>query len=408
MHSTTAINTTMKGANTLINRCVYIDRGYEFNTIVDHGKRQVKVKPCCYAHWGLIPVDVKQPMQVFETNEAITNNPVIQWFRDINKTGTLPKTCKACTTLESQGGKSPRIAGNNDYDPEYDIFMLDVHTGNECNLACAMCNPYSSSLIAKESRKHTGSYVPKNWSIEMADEQDSAVTFEQVDQIMKKYTVQIVKFKGGEPLLKRNWINIKRGLEDGQYANTWLRMTTNGTNISKDVLDALSLAKKANISISVDGLGAVGEFIRWPQTAEKINQTLDNIANNPYKHITFNTTTIVNILNIGDIENINNKCKDVAKSVSFDFDIKPEGHPLDYRNIPPEIRKKIRNSIDPSIMYKGGNVPLRNFIDIEHNGYSNPEEVRRTLDWFEDHRGQDLIHVLHPEVYKWYESLHAY
>ena len=58
MHLTTAINTTMKGPGTLVNKCVYIDRGYEFNTIVDHGKRQVKVKPCCYAHWGLIPVAV--------------------------------------------------------------------------------------------------------------------------------------------------------------------------------------------------------------------------------------------------------------------------------------------------------------------------------------------------------------
>ena len=111
-------------------------------------------------------------------------------------------------------------------------------------------------------------------------------------------------------------------------------------------------------------------------------------------------------MNIGDIENIYNRCKDVADKISFDFDLKPEGHPLDYRNIPPEIRTKIRNSIDPNILYKG-DIPVRNLIDIEHKGYSNPEEVRRTLDWFEDHRGQDLIHVLHPEVYKWYESLHA-
>ena len=397
MHLITAINTTM--------RCTFIDRAYELNTVVVDERNLAKVKPCCYAHWGLIPDGVKTPMQEYVSNEVVTNNPVIEWFRDVSKTGILPKSCKSCTTIENKGGRSPRITSAKEHEPEYDVFMLDVHTGNECNLACAMCNSYSSSLIGKETLKY-GNNVPSNWRIQIGSDQNSTATFAQVDQIMKKHSVQIVKFKGGEPMLKRNWQNIERGLEDGQYANTKLRITTNGTNINNKVLEKLSLAKGVTITVSVDGLGAVGEFVRWPQTADKIEQTLDNMASNTHKHIKFNTSTIVNILNIGDIENIYNRCKDVADKISFDFDLKPEGHPLDYRNIPAEIRTKIRNSIDPNIMFKK-TLPVRNLIDIEAQGYSHHEEVRRTLDWFEDHRGQDLIHVLHPEVYKWYESLHA-
>jgi len=394
-----------------MNKCVYIDRAYEFNTIVKDNKNYAKVKPCCHSHWGLIPNGIRNPLESFETNEVITNNQVIQWFRDYNKTGALPKTCKACTQIESAGGKSSRQSSLEDYDPDYDIFMLDIHTGNECNLACSMCNSYSSSLIKKEMSKYNPQDLPSNWQEDIGQDQNSVATFAQLDQIMSSKSVQYIKFKGGEPMLKRNWVNIERGLLSGQYAKTRLRITTNGTNLNPNVLKTLSLAKSVSVNVSVDGFGAVGEMIRWPQTAGKIQQTLDNIANNKDKHIKFNTQTIVSIMNLGAIEDIWKRCSSVSNQTTFDFDLKPEGHPLDYRNVPIDIRAKVRSSMDPSIMYKkasgtyGTSTPLRNLIDIQHEGWTAPAEVKRTLAWFEKHRGQSLENVLHPEIYKWYLSI---
>lgn len=397
MHITTAINTTMK--------CTYIDRAYEFSTVTQDDQNLVKVKPCCYAHWNLIPEGVRSPMQVFETNERVTNNPVIEWFRDTVKSGKLPRSCKTCTTTEAAGGRSPRLDSLEYMDPDHDIFMLDVHTGNECNLACAMCNVYSSSLIEKESVKYDDTpAIWKHTTKYTSTDHDSDATFNQLDQIMKSKRVQIVKFKGGEPLLKRNWTHIERGLESGQYADTIIRIITNGTNLNKNIIEKLHLARKATINVSVDGIGEVGEFVRWPQTADKIQRTLDIIHENRYSNVHFNTTTIVTMLNIGDIENIHRECSRVAEQVTFDFDLKPEGHPLDYRNIPNSIRSKLRNSIDPAILHKGS-LPLRNLIDIEHEGWTNPLEVERTLSWFEKHRGKEIKNVLHPEVYKWYLSI---
>lgn len=402
------INTTMSNIlrKASLTGCNYIDRSYEFNTVIVDGKDYLKVKPCCHAHWGKIPSGVKFPLQEYDSNEQVTNNPVIQWFRDESKTGVLPDACGGCKTVESKGGISPRMDSIQDYDPDYDLYILDVHTGNECNLACAMCNSYSSSLINKQRERYTGSWVPSNWEATAGNDQNSTATFAQLDQILSKHKVQIVKFKGGEPMVKRNWQNIERGLKDGVYADTWLRITTNGTNLNSSILETLSLAKRTTVIVSVDGIGAVGEFIRWPQTADKIRATLDTIGLNKHKNIEFNTSTIITMLNIGDIANIHQACSSVAKRVSFDFDLKPEGHPLDYRNIPISIRTKLRNSIDPTILHKD-HVPLRNLIDIEHPGWTRYSEVRRTLDWFEDHRGKDLINVLHPYIYKWYESLHA-
>ena len=387
-------------------KCAYIDNSYEYNTIMENDNNVVRAKPCCYAHWGLIPDNIRFPLPLFDANESVTNHRVIEWFRLQSQTGTLPNSCKTCIIQENNGAKSPRISANEDYDPNYDIYILDVSTGNECNLACAMCNTYSSSLVKKEILKVKPGTGPKHWQWTQKQEVNGEANFAQLEQILRKHRVQIVKFKGGEPMLKRNWKYIERALLDGQFADTNLRITTNGTNLSKKVLETLSLAKYVKINVSVDGIGPVGEFIRWPQTANKIQQTLDNMGDNKHDNIRFNTSTIITMLNIGDIENIYNKCKHVADHVSFDFDLKPEGNALDYRNIPVDARVKIRNSIDPQILYKKS-TPLRNLIDIEHEGWSHPEEVRRTLDWFEDHRKQDLKYVLHPEVYKWYGSLHA-
>ena len=387
-------------------KCAYIDHGYEYNTIRENDTNVVRAKPCCFAHWNLIPDSIKFPLPLFDANESVTNHRVVEWFRLQSQGGSLPTSCKTCIIQEKNGAKSPRISANEDYDPNYDIYILDVNTGNECNLACAMCNTYSSSLIKKEILKAPEGTGPEHWQHKQTQEINGDANFAQLEQILRKHRVQIVKFKGGEPMLKRNWQNIERALLDGQFSDTNLRITTNGTNLNSRVLETLSLAKSVKITVSVDGIGSVGEFVRWPQKANKIQETLDNMAANSYSNIKFNTSTIITMLNIGDIENIYRKCKPVADHVSFDFDLKPEGNALDYRNIPVEIRARIRNSIDPQILYKK-TTPLRNLIDIEHDGWNHPEEVRRTLDWFEDHRKQDLKTVLHPEVYKWYGSLHS-
>lgn len=390
--------------------CAYIDRSYEFSTVNTPSGPVVRSKPCCYAHWNKIPSDIRyrKNLPVYSGTERLSDHPVIEWFRSHDTAnGEYPSACDPCIKKEALGAESPRQQAYDDVDnlnPD-GLYTIDIMVGNECNLACAMCNIYSSNLIQKESAKHADTpniwRAPEEWeNLSM----DSDASFAQLDQLMDRHSVGLVKFKGGEPLLKRNWENLKRGLDAGKYANTNVKITTNGVNLTARVLDTLSQAKHCRIIVSFDGVGPVCDFVRWPNTWEKFQKTLDVVRNNSHDNITINSSTIINMLNICDVANIYREAKAAGfYKIHFDDDLKPEGHVLDYRNLCPDVRKDIKNNLPMDILQHG--TPFKYIIDSEHRGWSDSKEIKRTLAWFEKHRKQSLDTVFPPSVYNWYTNL---
>ena len=170
------------------------------------------------------------------------------------------------------------------------------------------------------------------------------------------------------------------------------------------MLDTLSQARECRIIVSFDGVGRVCDFIRWPNTWEKFQRTLEVVRNNPHDNITINSSTIVTMLNITDLENIYREAQSAGfYKIHFDNDLKPEGHVLDYRNLSVELRRHIRNNMSPEIQQHGS--PFSASIDTEHDGWSDSKEIKRTLAWFEKHRKQCLDTVFPPSVYEWYTNL---
>ena len=402
--------TDIKKKLNVSNKCVFIDKGYEYSIMDTPYGSKVKAKPCCHSDWSKIPKSVSNipDLPTWNGEDQLTNHPVIQYFRDyIKENENLPDSCDDCTATEKLGGVSARQVAAEDEDnikPDM-LYTIDVMTGNECNLACAMCNIFSSNLIQKEADKHED--TPDVWVRKYPFEvkMDTVATFEQLDQLMSTTPAAIVKFKGGEPLLERNWRYIKAGLESGQYANTHIKLTTNGTNLSDSVLDTLSLAKRTNIILSYDGVDSVSDFIRWPMKYSKMQRALITIANNTRPNISFSSSTMINLLNISNLAKIHTTLTNNGgfKNINYDTYIKPEGHALDYRNLPRSLRVKLRNSIPVELMHNDS--MLRGIIDIEHEGWSSKSEIKSTLAWFEKHRKQSLDSVFNEDMLTWYRGL---
>ena len=393
-----------------IKGCAYLDRSYEFSTINTPDGPVIKAKPCCYAHWGKIPSEIRYRTNLpkYTSQSRLEDHPIIKWFKSHDThNGEYPDACSTCLVKEKLGGESPRTQAVDDVDNfnSEGLYTVDIMIGNECNLACAMCNIYSSNLIQKESRKHDDTPLvwrhPEEWlNLSM----DSDASFDLLDKLMDQHSIGLVKFKGGEPLLKRNWDHLKRGLDAGKYADTNIKITTNGVNLTPRVLDTLSQARAAKIIVSFDGVGSVCDFIRWPNTWEKFQRTLDVVRGNPHDNITINSSTIVTMLNIADIGNIYREAKSAGfYKIHFDNDLKPEGHALDYRNLSSELRRQIKHDMSMDILQH--NTPFKTMIDTEHAGWSNSKEIKRTLAWFEKHRKQSLDTVFPPSVYNWYTNL---
>jgi sulfatase maturation enzyme AslB (radical SAM superfamily) len=89
-----------------------------------------------------------------------------------------------------------------------------------------------------------------------------------------------IQFVGGEPTINDDHVvMLNRLIEQGRAANTSLGYVTNLTNISKDLIELWSHFGTKHITISVDGVGKVNEYQRYPFTWGKVTSQLENIKN---------------------------------------------------------------------------------------------------------------------------------
>jgi MoaA/NifB/PqqE/SkfB family radical SAM enzyme len=231
----------------------------------------------------------------------------------------LDSACFSCRNTEKAGVKSTRqkyiskFESNNIFSHKYGSLVKNIesgsspeyiHTlhvdglgGNYCNLTCSMCHEYSSSSILNEKLKLNEKItIP----IKVVNGKPSPLLKEtpceefkkELDDLINK-TVEI-KLAGGEPLLaKENYELLKMVSNPSEK---YLRITTNGTISFKKFHDLAKTFKEVTVNISLDGVGKVNDYIRYPS---KWNDILNNylyLKRNTNYHVLFSST--VSALNV--------------------------------------------------------------------------------------------------------------
>jgi len=150
----------------------------------------------------------------------------------------------------------------------------DYRFSNLCNFKCRMCGDMLSSSWESEQRQHDmiNWLDPKNnWmkpeiKHEIEQFQNTHVE-EEFAAAVENHRVEEVYWVGGEPLMyEQHWRYMQRIIELGDGKNVYARYNTNlsrinyrGCNLYKDVLAHL---RDWQICASIDGTGAIGEYIR--------------------------------------------------------------------------------------------------------------------------------------------------
>lgn len=150
----------------------------------------------------------------------------------------------------------------------------DYRFSNLCNFKCRMCGDMLSSSWETEQRQHNmiNWHDPKNnWmqpviKKQIEQFQDTNVEAE-FSQAVEEHRVEEVYWVGGEPLMyEQHWRYMKRIIELGDGPNVYARYNTNlsrvdyrGINLYSDILSGL---RDWQICASLDGTGAIGEYIR--------------------------------------------------------------------------------------------------------------------------------------------------
>jgi radical SAM protein with 4Fe4S-binding SPASM domain len=255
-----------------------------------------EVIPCCLFknylnrnnNWGII-----------NSNLDFRNNDLWRNLRRRMLSGEQISECRDCYAIEDQGHASMRTA-NLDRLPNtlteecLALTYLEMSFSNLCNLACVSCSVYCSSKWGTEDYK-------KNPQIKISSLVEHNV---EITDLSKLTTLKII---GGEPLMEQaRFIELLKKLNLNQLT---LMISTNGTVLpSEELKSLLDQCQRVVIDVSIDGIGSVGEWYRWPTKFAAVEQTITQFeqwwAND--NRVTLNTKTLINLFNVWTLDQIVN------------------------------------------------------------------------------------------------------
>jgi hypothetical protein len=173
----------------------------------------------------------------------------------------------------------------------------------------------SSSWETEQKQHHMINWAdPKNsWQLPAVREQITKFQDQQIEQefadAVEQGRVEEVYWVGGEPLMyEQHWRYMQRIIELGYGNRVYARYNTNlsrvdyrGVNLFKDILDHV---RDYQICASLDGTGAIGEYVRtglnYEQWLRNYQQAVDHRRYSRQVRIDFTLT----LPGLFDIENI--------------------------------------------------------------------------------------------------------
>jgi len=211
----------------------------------------------------------------------------------------------------------------------------DYRFSNLCNFKCRTCGDMLSSAWETEQKTHNmvnWTNPKNNWMKPEVRDQISQFQDSQIEQefsdAVEQHRVEEVYWVGGEPLMyEQHWRYMQRIIELGDGPQVYARYNTNlsrvdyrGVNLYRDILPGL---RDWQICASLDGTGAIGEYIR---TGLDYNRWLENFRgavaiqrNSRQVRIDF-TLTLPGMFEVGRITELARQLGvDVLAKVIFSF-----------------------------------------------------------------------------------------
>jgi MoaA/NifB/PqqE/SkfB family radical SAM enzyme/2-polyprenyl-3-methyl-5-hydroxy-6-metoxy-1,4-benzoquinol methylase len=260
---------------------------------------------CCDVP-GLLTVGDRPGNVVQDSLDDLWNAPELVSTRQAMARGERPEGCAVCWKREAQGTISRRLHMNDVYrrggglldvdalplvgaDSDYrlerrpDWFILEL--GNTCNLKCRSCSPAFSSRIA-------GDAVHAAWAPDAEGGQSAAAPKDQrldgatgwfrditatADMVASGASENaFLSLIGGEPfIIKQTWQLLQELSQRGVAEKIYVGLLTNGQWRSSKLAELAPHFRGMNVSVSIDGHGALYEYLRHGASWEKLLGTLD-------------------------------------------------------------------------------------------------------------------------------------
>jgi organic radical activating enzyme len=278
-----------------------------------------QIKPCCRFEFNDPEYKKEAGGYAFDEFNVdkkdlpnVLKDPLWEKIRDKMLKGEKVSGCRRCYQEEEIGTHSMRFYMNflwnerNQIELVKDISLryIEMTFGNYCNLKCRTCNSDLSSTWNDDENylAETGKYSDRKKRIKI----------KSVSNIWKPehfINVEEIKFTGGEPMLHPDFIGFLDMLIDNDLAkNITLDVFTNCSWIPKEKHFArFEKFKKNQISLSIDGVEKINDYIRNPSKWEVVDLAAKEWIDIELKHldrfeIVWHPT--VNIYNCLDLDNM--------------------------------------------------------------------------------------------------------
>lgn len=330
------------------------------------------MRPCCVSK----EFDHRYKIQK-EGIKEFWNSKHMRELRVAMLNGEEPEVCSVCWDKEAGGDKFSKRLGElsmfkdkidvdrlielTDQDGRVDdeLVSYDLRLGNLCNLKCVMCNAHSSSKWL-EDKEILGKYENTGFSEHSLSHLKWPTTDELWNYIYENYSnIRLMHFAGGEPLLhKKHYELLKFLVETGQSKHIFLKYNSNITVISDQTYELWSKFKRVDVWASIDGVGELNDYIRYPSKWVEILNSLNCLDQTPDNvNIRINTTiSALNVEYVPELYNfiVDQNYKKIGKGhwytgthVSPDLVYEPTH--LSIKILPTEIKERITSKLQSHI-----------------------------------------------------------
>ena len=281
--------------------------------------------------YGMCCSEKQKPYDLTEKKYNISTMPIHKWynsdpvklFRQKILSDNAITACAACYSEEAVGYESRRTKENfksiiftkqafersylqspwiNKFEnPDIDLMPIDWHVdfGNECNLACKMCNQNASSAIATIMRRHKLTDIePKVTWTKNKKAWNNFLT--AIDTI----SVKRIHVMGGEPVMMKKYLELIDYLIEKNRFEISLSFVTNGTMINQSLINKLKLFKNVDIEISIESIDTANDYIRQGSKIEQLKLNIENIVSQQDNKLQVVLRTVPQLLNISRYINL--------------------------------------------------------------------------------------------------------
>jgi len=227
----------------------------------------------------------------FDSLEEMERSDWLYGLKRKMSSNEWPAECSRCEMSESHKKESIRtnsLKRHRVLEPlSNDYLIVGGVLDNVCNSACQTCNPHLSTKIGSlQNGKH----------------------YKRIDNYVKFWELpshRIVELdvNGGEPTASKNY---KKILSNLPKKIKIVRMNTNGSKIINEIEELLKRDIKVIVTLSLDGVGKIHDYVRWPIKWSSYERTVDSYLGlqQKYKLLSLDSWTTVSCLNVNDMPNI--------------------------------------------------------------------------------------------------------